>query len=48
MEEVRSALLNFGYKAVTVNKMMPLLKKEAADGASLQEVIREALRLLQK
>lgn len=48
MEEVRSALLNFGYKAATVNKMVPLLKKEAADGASLQDVIREALSLLQK
>jgi len=48
MEEVRSALLNFGYKAATVTKMIPLLKKEAAEGASLQDVIREALRLLQK
>jgi Holliday junction DNA helicase RuvA len=48
MEEVRSALLNFGYKAATVGKMLPLLKKEAAAGASLQDVIREALRLLQK
>ncbi len=48
MEEVRSALLNFGYKAATVNKMMPLLKKEAAEGATLQDVIRGALALLQK
>lgn len=48
MEEVRSALLNFGYKAATVNKIIPLLKKEAAQGASLQDVIREGLRLLQR
>lgn len=48
MEEVRSALLNLGYKTATVNKMIPLLKKEAADGASLQDVIREGLRLLQR
>lgn len=48
MEEVRSALLNFGYKAATVTKMIPLLKKEAAEGASLPDVIREALRLLQR
>jgi Holliday junction DNA helicase RuvA len=48
MEEVRSALLNFGYKAGTVNKMIPVLKKAASDGASLPEVIREALRLLQR
>jgi Holliday junction DNA helicase RuvA len=48
MEEVRSALLNFGYKAATVNKMLPRLKKQATDGAGLQDVIREALRLLQR
>ncbi len=48
MDEVHSALLNLGYKAATVTKMMPLLKKEAAGGASLQDVIREGLRLLQR
>jgi holliday junction DNA helicase RuvA len=48
MEEVRSALLNLGYKAATVTKTMPLLKKSAADGASLPNVIREGLRLLQR
>jgi len=48
MEEVRSALLNLGYKAATVNKIIPLLNKAAGDGATLQEIIREALRLLQK
>ncbi|MFH2007193.1 MAG: Holliday junction branch migration protein RuvA [bacterium] len=48
MEEVRSALLNFGYKAATVSRVIPLLDKAADDGATLQEIIREALRLLQK
>ncbi len=48
MEEVRSALLNLGYRAATVTKIIPLLKKEAADGASLPDVIRAGLHLLQK
>ncbi len=48
MEEVRSALLNFGYKAARVNKILPMLKQRTHEDAQLQDVIREALKLLQK
>ena len=48
LEDVRSALLNFGWKAATVNRVTPLLQKQADAGAPLPELIREGLRLLQK
>jgi Holliday junction DNA helicase RuvA len=48
LDDVRSALLNFGYKAATVNRVMPLLQKPAEEGATLADLIREGLRLLQQ
>lgn len=48
LEDVRSALLNFGWKAGSVNRVVPMLQKHADDGAPLADLIREGLRLLQK
>ncbi len=48
LEDVRSALLNFGYKAAAVNRVIPLLQKSAEEGEALADLIREGLRLLQQ
>lgn len=48
LEDVRSALLNFGWKAGSVNRVIPMLQKNADEGAPLADLIREGLRLLQK
>jgi Holliday junction DNA helicase RuvA len=48
LEDVRSALLNFGYKPGTVNRVVPLLQKSAEEGEQLADLIREGLRLLQQ
>lgn len=48
LEDVRSALLNFGYKPASVTRVLPLLSSQLDEGAGLQDLIREALRLLQR
>lgn len=48
LEEVRSALLNLGWKPAAVQRVMPHLQKPAEAGTDLAALIRDGLRLLQK
>lgn len=43
LEDVRSALLNLGYKGPQVDRVLDKLKDRAMAGASLEELVREAL-----
>ncbi|MDX9999935.1 MAG: Holliday junction branch migration protein RuvA [Polyangia bacterium] len=48
LDDVRSALLNLGWKPANVAQVLPLLRRPADEGAEVSELIREGLRLLRK
>jgi len=46
LEDLRSALLNLGFKPAELDAVLPGLRRRAADGAGLDALLPEALRLL--
>jgi Holliday junction DNA helicase RuvA len=46
LEDVRSALLNLGYKPPVIGRVLPLLAADAREGVRVEELLRAALRHL--
>ena len=46
LEDVRSALLNLGYKPPAIARVLPLLAADARGGVRVEELLRAALRHL--